>query len=210
METKAFYHVNDFHEQDGHLLNDGAYTVYDFNVSMNLQETGYYCGPATVQAVLSYHGIYFSQSNLAGQLNTSTKTGTEYADVARVVNKHVFGNSYPGPNDPGYRAVLWTKGSGGSSTRNTFESRVIRDMKTKDPVFVAIDLKTVYPALPKANHLVLITGCTVDNNTGKITYYTINDPYGGSQPYTNNGRKKVYADTLWEAINYNSEPGYVW
>ena len=196
-----------FHETNGRLLQDKSYNI---DVQMNLQETGYYCGPATVQAVLSYHGIYFTQANLALQLNTSNKTGTEYADVARVVNKHVFNNAYPGQGEPGYRAVIWTTGSAGYSARELFEARVIRDMETADPVFVAINLKTVYPALPKANHLVLVTGCTMDQITGRILSYVIDDPYGGSQPYTENGRKKIDADTLWNAINNNTEPGYIW
>ena len=94
--------------------------------------------------------------------------------------------------------------------RELFESRVIRDMKTADPIFVAINLNIVYPSLSQGNDLVVITGCEIDNSTGTIVSYSILDSYDKSQPYTDHGKKNVSADTLWQAMNHNSEPGYIW
>ena len=193
-----------FSETSGRLLEDEIVSFH-YDVPLRIQENGHYCGPACMQMVLAYHGINADQATLARELNTSFVTGTEYADVARVANSYLF------PNGGGaYRSVIWLTDSTDSSLRETFESRVRQDMKTGDPVFAAISLHTIYPDLPTANHLVLIIGCRVNTVNDRIVSYEILDPYSGAQPYTDHGHKSVTADTMWKAMNSNSEPGYIW
>ena len=64
--------------------------------------------------VLAYHGIYRSQTQLAQELNTSMVTGTEYADMARVLNTYLFDCEVPQAGQPGYRVEYLTPGSRGA------------------------------------------------------------------------------------------------
>lgn len=52
-----------------------------------VQENNYYCASAIVKSMLQHFGIEKSQSELANELHTSPKTGSEYENIARVVGK---------------------------------------------------------------------------------------------------------------------------
>ncbi|CAM2802118.1 C39 family peptidase [Saccharomonospora xinjiangensis] len=81
------------------------------NVDYQVQETGYWCGPAAVRIALSARGIYRSQADLAAQLGTHTG-GTDWiGQVTRVLSNHVgWYETKEMPNDPPTQAqkdLLW-------------------------------------------------------------------------------------------------------
>jgi hypothetical protein len=63
-------------------------------ISFQLQENGYYCGPAATRIAASAHGVGLSQDDAASRLGTTT-SGTDSADdTTRVLNAVVSGASY--------------------------------------------------------------------------------------------------------------------
>lgn len=84
------------------------------NIQYQIQETGYWCGPAATRiAISAKNGGPPSQQQLANELPTSTN-GTDWiGQVTRVLNGHVAGGWYETkemPNDPpsqAQRDLLW-------------------------------------------------------------------------------------------------------
>lgn len=81
------------------------------NFTHRYQETGYWCGPAATQMVLSARGVSQSQSTLAAQLGTTTN-GTDWiGQVTNVLRNYVgWYETKEMPNDPptqAQRDLLW-------------------------------------------------------------------------------------------------------
>jgi peptidase C39-like protein len=70
-------------------------------VDYQVQETGYWCGPAATRIALSARGISLSQSDLAAELGTHSG-GTDWVgQVTRVMSAHVgWYETREMPNDP--------------------------------------------------------------------------------------------------------------
>lgn len=77
--------------------NPGDYQSLNLNLNLpgKLQETGYYCAPASGYAVLSGRGISVTQDELAEKMNTTTN-GTGFYDVNDALNEYngVNGNRF--------------------------------------------------------------------------------------------------------------------
>lgn len=89
--------------------SSGHWLAIDYQV----QETGYWCGPAATRIALSARTAPPSQAALAGQLGT-TEAGTDHiGQVTGVLNSNLGGGWYETkemPNDPptqGQRDLLW-------------------------------------------------------------------------------------------------------
>ena len=178
------------------------------DVPQSVQENGHYCGPAVLQMVLAYHGIYRSQTQLAQELNTSMVTGTEYADMARVLNTYLFDCEVPQAGQPGYRVEYLTPGCADEAVMEKLEERVLRDVATDDPVFIAVNMHELYPDLGNANHFVLVTGYQMQY--GHILYYYVVDPYWAVQHPSYKGLKIFTPEELRRGFDTNTEPAYVW
>ncbi|MCR5795768.1 MAG: C39 family peptidase, partial [Solobacterium sp.] len=165
--------------------NDGELFKVRLQIPQSVQENGHYCGPACLQMALSYKGIEKTQDELAHELNTSMVTGTEYADMARVLNTYLFGCEVPQSGQPGYRVEYLTPSAATDDVMETLKERVIRDIRTEDPVFIAVNLHELYPELPAANHFVIVSGYQMQD--GEILYYYIVDPYWKVQSDTYQG-----------------------
>jgi peptidase C39-like protein len=81
------------------------------NVDYQVQETGYWCGPAATRIALSARGINVSQADMAAQLGTTTN-GTDWiGQVTGVLDNYVgWYETKEMPNDPptqGQRDLLW-------------------------------------------------------------------------------------------------------
>lgn len=174
------------------------------------QENGYYCVPACMQMVLNYRGIEITQTELANEMNTSSITGTEYEDLARIANRTIFGYDEPEDNQGGYRLQRLSAEDDLEEVSQLFQARVIQDMSTQDPLFAAIDLHAVYPELPSANHMVLVVGSILDEDTQQITKYYFIDPYYKVWDEVYDGLKIIDADEMIQAMILNEEPAYVW
>ncbi|OLF11981.1 lysis protein [Actinophytocola xinjiangensis] len=80
-------------------------------VDYQVQETGYWCGPAATRIALSARGVYRSQASLAAELGTHTG-GTDWiGQVTRVLGGYVgWYETKEMPNDPPTQAqkdLLW-------------------------------------------------------------------------------------------------------
>ena len=188
--------------------NDGKLIKVRLQIPQSVQENGHYCGPACLQMALSYKGIEKTQDELAEELNTSMVTGTEYADMARVLNTYLFGCEVPENGQPGYRAEYLTPSAVTDDVMDTLRERVIRDIRTEDPVFIAVNLHELYPELPAANHFVIISGYQMKDE--EILYYFIVDPYWKVQSDTYQGLKIFTPEEIRRALDTNTEPAYVW
>lgn len=176
----------------------------------SVQENNYFCVPACLQMVLRYKGIEKTQTELSKEMKTDPVTGTEYIDLARVANKYLFHNESIGPNDAGYHIQTLNRYDTDSNISLTFEKRVRLDISTNDPVFVAIDVHTLYPQLPSGNHMIIITGYATYSDSENIAYYYYIDPYYMVQDNTYGGLKTVTKEQLMKAIVVNEEPAYIW
>lgn len=176
-------------------------TIID--IGQSIQEKNYYNGPACVQMVLRLHGIELSQEQLAEELNTSSFTGTEYEDIARVVNKYVFGKEDISENEFGYHLQI------GAET-NLLESRIIADINANDPVFIALDGNTLYEGSSQGNHLVIIVGYAKYKDTDTIAYYYFIDPWDMYRDEEYGGLKTVTPEDLKQSLLNNNEPAYIW
>lgn len=81
------------------------------NVDYQVQQTGYWCGPAATRIALSARGIYRTQAQLAAQLGTHTG-GTDWiGQITRVLGGYVgWYETKEMPNDPptqAQRDLLW-------------------------------------------------------------------------------------------------------
>lgn len=197
-------------KMDNKIESQSRMIDYRLNVPVRTQENNYYCGPACLEMVLNYHEIFMSQSQLANELKTSDVTGTEYLDVARVMNKYLFGKEDENPQGAGYHVQFIRQGDSSQSVYKEFEQRVIQDISTNDPIFVAINLNEIYPTLPKANHLVVCTGYSVFEGSHEIEYFYILDPYYVVQNEYGSSLQRISKDVLFKAIYSNDEPAYIW
>ena len=188
--------------------NKSEAEIHRIDLTQSVQEKTHYGGAAVVQMILASHGISRTQAQLAQELNTSEVTGTEYADAARVLNTYLFNCEVPGPADPGYRVEYLTPGSVGSSAMDKLRDRVIRDVRTSDPIIIAINTNELYPNLAKANHFVLITGYKMSGGT--VTAYYIVDPSPDVQNSEYQGLKLFTEEEIRRAFDTNTEPAYVW
>jgi hypothetical protein len=80
-------------------------------IDYQVQETGYWCGPAATRIALSARGVYRSQADLAAELGTHTG-GTDWiGQVTRVLGGYVgWYETKEMPNDPPTQAqkdLLW-------------------------------------------------------------------------------------------------------
>lgn len=174
-----------------------------------VQETNIYCVPACLQMTFRYHNIETNQEDLAKQLKTSSTTGTEYIDMARVLNMYLFHKeTLLDDQESGYRIQNINYNETSEEISDIFKKRVERNIQDGYPVFAAINLHSLYPSLPSANHMVVVNGYTKENE--EITSYYVIDPYGPVQDPVYGGQKIFTSDELIQAILENEEPAYLW
>ncbi|WP_086348883.1 C39 family peptidase [Candidatus Enterococcus clewellii] len=179
------------------------------NLSTKLQETNYYCVPATVQMLLEYFDIDVQQEILAEKMNTDPISGTEYIDLVKVVNSYLFDKQLPNDNESGYHIQTITI-ENTNEIQGLFEKRVKTNVDTGYPTFAAVNLNKLYEWLPEANHMVLVIGYATYKDSEEIAFYYINDPYPLVHDSTFDGLKVFTKEELLMAITQNEEPAYIW
>lgn len=173
------------------------------NIPESIQETGYWCAPACLQMVLAYHGLDYSQKELASLMNTSSVTGTEYEDLARAATDLIFTKREKAGQ---YREVIFKPSD--DDYRSDFEKRVIADLENGDPVFASINNAQMYKDVGNQVHEIVIYGIDLDEQ-GRIVSCCYLDP--SSLRTTAYGQKYIVtADEMWNAMLNNPEPGYVY
>lgn len=184
------------------------------SVPQFVQENSYFCVPACLQMVLAFHGIQQSQATLAFQMNTSPITGTEYVDLAYVVNQYLFNCEVPTDQQVGYRVQRFSPLATMMSQeeKDLFRQRIFLDISTQDPIFVAVNRNILYPELSAANHMVIIVGYALFEATNQLAYYYLIDPSYQVQDHLYGGLKVITEDELIKGImlNEEKEKAYIW
>ena len=150
-----------------------------------------------------------TQEELAARLHTDPITGTEYEDLAREASILIFGKVPASDAESGYRAVLWKQNEGTDSMKQDLQRRIMMDLESGDPVFLSINMKVAYGSQNDLVHEVVLYGADYDDSGEPIKYYFM-DPSSSQQDLQYGGRKKFTPDELWNMMNDNPEPGYVW
>lgn len=179
------------------------------SIPQSVQETGYYCGPAVVQMILRYHGIEKSQEDLAAELRTHPITGSEYADMANVLNRYLFSETDMA-NGAGYHVQRLGINDTDPTIMETFERRVRQNVVNQDPTLVAIETTVLYPDIPSGNHVVICSGYRLKPGTDTIEAYYLIDPSYLVQDEKQQGLKTVTPQVLLQAMVQNDEPAYIW
>lgn len=145
------------------------------NFDYQVQETGYWCGPAATRIALSARGIYLSQGDLAAQLGTHTGGTDHIGQVTGVLGGHVgWYETKEMPNDPptqGQRDLLWND--------------IVLDIDNGYPIVANIvappgNQPPGYPSDQTIYHYFTVVGYNADDMTVQIA-----DPasFGGNQIY---------------------------
>lgn len=179
------------------------------SVPFHLQENNYYAGPACLQMTLESHGIAKSQDELAQQMNTDPMTGTEYQNLADIVNTYLY-TPNPGPGVPGYRVQYVSSSDDRAALTSLFLERFCTDVSTNDPVFMGLDLNGLYPDMPHVTHMVLLIGYSQNTQTGDIETIHLLDPYYKTYNQVSNGEKEFPIDQVISALMMDDEPAYIW
>lgn len=156
---------------------EGVKAAAELNIQYQIQETGYWCGPAATRiAISAKNGAPPSQQQLANELPTSTN-GTDWiGQVTRVLNAHVGGGWYETkemPNDPptqAQRDLLWRDIVLDVDKGYAIVANIVAPANNHPPGYPNY---TIY-------HYFTIIGYNSDNMTVKIA-----DPanFGGNQIY---------------------------
>ncbi len=154
---------------------EGAQAVAELNIQYQIQETGYWCGPAATRIALSARtGDLPNQQQLANELGTTTNGTDHIGQVTRVLSARVgWYQTKEIPNDPptqAQRDLLWNDivldiGKGYAIVAN-----IVAPPGNHPPGYPN---ETIY-------HYFTIVGYNSDNMTVKIA-----DPanFGGNQIY---------------------------
>lgn len=117
------------------------------SMRQSVQENSYYCGPGAIQMILSYHGIEMSQDALAAELHTVPVTGTEYIDMVRVLNHHIFHTpAMLEADEPGYRIQRLERNIVNEEIILLMESRIRSDIDNNDPALITVENSALYPS----------------------------------------------------------------
>lgn len=180
------------------------------NIAQSIQENNYFCVPACLQMVLRYYGIHVEQNQLADEMNTHPISGTEYVDLATIVNTYLFHKKLALDNESGYHIQTLSIGDKNPQIATDFQRRVKENINTNYPLFVAVDMQRLYPELRSANHMIIIHGYATYKDSDKIAFYYAIDPYSLVQDPIYGGYKMFTEDELIHAIISNEEPAYLW
>ncbi|WP_181774166.1 C39 family peptidase [Amycolatopsis pittospori] len=153
----------------------GAQAVAELNIQYQIQETGYWCGPAATRIALSARtGDLPNQQQLANELGTTTNGTDHIGQVTGVLSARVgWYQTKEIPNDPptqAQRDLLWNDIVGDIDKGYAIVANIVAPPENHPPGYPN---ETIY-------HYFTIVGYNSDNMTVKIA-----DPanFGGNQIY---------------------------
>ena len=159
---------------------------------------------------LAHFGINISQQTLAAEMKTHPVTGTEYADMAVTLNRHLFNKEVAVGSDPGYRVQVIGSSDSEAQISSLLEKRIRTNVNDGYPTFVAVNMGVLYDRDSSANHMILVIGYKTHNSSDEIeSYYTI-DPFSPVHINGNNGYRWFSKESVVGALVKNTEPAYIW
>ena len=179
------------------ILSNPEGEFYTINVTINMQEKGYWCGPASARQSLSFHKsksessiLLPSQQTLASKIGTTTD-GSSTTGIANALNSYKDTYSF----DSLYVAADI---SNLSNPLYTFETRIKNDLKnqTNAPILLVETQYLTYYKGKQLRHYVTVSGYSYEKATGKKMIRIVDPNYD-----TN------YYGTHWEALGSTKENG---
>ncbi|TVX88093.1 C39 family peptidase [Paenibacillus agilis] len=168
----------------GPLANGETRTI---SVTHFKQETGYWCGPATVKQVLHFlNGSSKTQGDYAKELGTTT-AGTDFSLIDDILNKHIKTGLYTYQTYAADRFIAW-------------QSRMILSVDFEKPA--VLDLKITPKELPNytrniSGHILNVSGYDArDMNKAKIR---LTDPFDEGGRGQTIGNKWYDMSGVWKA-----------
>lgn len=140
-----------------------------------VQETGYWCGPAATRIALSAKGVTRSQADLAAELGTHEGGTDHISQVTTVLNNHIGGYATTEmPNDPPtqeQKDLLWNNIVGSVDSGEAVVANIVAPPGNQPPG---------YPPDQTIYHYFTVTGYNDVDKTVQIA-----DPasFGGNQIY---------------------------
>lgn len=165
------------------------------SVYQNVQETDYWCGPASAQVVIRYPGVdgrLIAQSTLARDMGTNASDGTYVYKLAQEVSAYSWYYDY------GYS----------SNYEKHFSNVVVKMIDDGHPMIYHVDTRTLNPQYSFSNgHYVVGSGYSW-GASGSSGYMNVQyfDPWRDSSI---NGKRSISADRMSQAIN-NQAGYYIW
>ena len=183
------------------LYPGGAPAAHDIpDVPHHYQETGYWCGPASMQMLFGYWGENVLQSEIASVVNARPSVGCYSNDLLRAghfsSNSSAYADPYlrgytPRPLGYGAAEAFWRNGSG-------LYSRRYSDLKELVSRNYPVLILTYYDSPPSSGHFRVVKG--YDDSIGT---FIVHDPWY-SPPYQGpnvNFNQSYLVDTLWPYSN---------
>lgn len=175
--------------------------VHFIELSVRQQETGEYCALASTQAMLNWHYVSRSQSELADTMNYIPGFGVYNADALAGLNAEMQNSRYP---DQIYQLAPMDRSE---NTRDLFYQRVITAIANRRPLMYIVLMSDLYANAPVVTHNILGTGWIENPETGAIDYLIVEDPAPG-QWGTYGGMKIFPTWQVVQAIENSLEPEY--
>ena len=184
----------------------GAPAAYDIeDVPYHVQETSYWCGPASLEMVFDYFGPDITQSEIAGVANAVSPNGCYNSELFRGAQFSSNSTSIQDPLLHGYTArgigygSAYAKWENGSSL---YDSRYT-DLKSLVSQDYPVLILTYYDTPPSTGHFRVVKGYndTLDEFIVHDPWYT--PPWGGPDQHFN---QAFLVDTLW---NYSDRWGMI-
>lgn len=131
------------------------------SVPRKKQINGYYCGPASMQMVLAYHGINKTQSVIAGKIGT-TEAGSDFPPMKTYLNNQVGSGSYTYVN----------------TADLPFSQGVLYSIDKGKPLICLVDTGKLWYYNYSTDHFVVVKGYDWSFEGPNSTYSTVkvNDP----------------------------------
>lgn len=156
--------------------------------------------------MLSARGITSDVFTLAKLMGTYEPYGTHNRDAIRVLNQQLFGYAQPQANQPGYRLAEL---HGQPNEITDFTARFVKDIDDGWPVYLTLNLATIYPGKAHGEHNVAGIGYESAAN-GQVTAILYLDPYQPfADPQTGPLHRIAPAD-LVRSIQACEEANYAW
>ncbi len=205
-----FSHINEFsrinllisrkieYEQD---YDIGRYRY--LGISPQVQETTFWCAPATSSMLLSFYGVDYSQTKLSTLMDTKLPFGTHNQNAITVINNILNLNNV----EKNYNLV--TVKNGDTLDYDKFKSDFYMAINKGNPVYLTLDLTKISDTR-KGEHNVLGIGYVMDKNNENIKYIIMYDPSSVVFNSTYGSLRIMKVNTLLDSLSMSIEPNYAY
>ena len=189
------------HYSGSDLTDSLIFQEVTLSVPRYAQETGYYCGPATVKEIIHYfNGSSQTQAQYAATLGTTTN-GTTMTVIPGVLTNAIGSdmNQY-------YYDDTWT-------TFSQWATRIMTAIDEGNPVVVDVNASAGYTSIPYTGngHYLAVIGYIYDTQTHTLTDVKVADPSTACNSYyTSQGYLWYTASDLFNANAAHWRRAIIW